>query len=652
MMDRLSKNAKIILKARYLKKDKKNRVVEKAEDLFRRVAKNISYGDCKYKFADKVNELKDRYSGKEFWEIARTTEFLELAEPDKERKITEEKFFELMNNLDFLPNSPTLFNAGRELQQLAACFALPIEDSLDSIFTALHQTAKIHQSGGGTGFNFSSIRPMGSIIRTTQGEASGPVSFMKIFDEATEQIKQGGKRRGANMGILNVEHQDIEEFVLVKKQEAMMRNFNLSVAVDDDFMRKVKRGEKKAKKLFRLICQTSWETGDPGMIFLGTINKYNPTPHLGQIEATNPCSEVPLLPYEACNLGSINLANHVKIKNVKEYKKSKKKNSRKKREKKVGVDWKKLKKTVHAGIHLLENIIDMNHYPLPEIKEMCEANRKIGLGVMGWAEMLFQLEIPYDSEQALELAKKVMGFINSEAKKESQDLARLRGVFPNFSGSAYDNGKEEDRVRNATRTAIAPTGTLSIIAGCSSGIEPVFALAKTRKFLEGKKLFSLNPYFVQAVKKEGVYSKKLIKDIKKKGTWQGAKGKGTRTKEIKVPAKIKKVFVTATEIKPEWHLKMQAAFQKQTDNAVSKTINLPSEAKISEVRKIYLKAYELGCKGITIYRQESKSGQVLSFGETEIRNKEESRKEKKKRRAREKVREKGKEKNLYPECLV
>jgi ribonucleoside-diphosphate reductase alpha chain len=505
-----------------------------------------------------------------------------------------------MNNLEFLPNSPTLMNAGRELGQLAACFVLPVEDSMVSIFESLKNAALILQSGGGTGFSFSKLRPKRDKVMSTGGIASGPVSFMKVFNTATEVIKQGGARRGANMGILRVDHPDIIDFITVKREEGELANFNISVAVTDAFMESVQKdreydlfnprtgkvvGRQKARDVFEQIIQSAWETGDPGLIFIDRINRDNPTPHLGVIESTNPCGEQPLLPNEACVLGSINLSRMVK----------------EVRSSELGVrseiDYKKLEKTVWLAVRFLDDAIDANRYPMPQIEAMHKGNRKIGLGVMGWADMLIKLEIPYDSEEALNLAREVMKFIKDKAREESERLSEKRGVFPNFKGSIYDR-EGMPRVRNATTTTIAPTGTLSIIANCSSGIEPLFAIIYTRHVMDTI-LEEVSPLFIKRAKKEGFYSDELMKKISVKGTLRGIK---------EIPKAAKKLFVTAHDISPAFHIDMQAAFQEYTDNAVSKTINLPKKATKEDVKRAYLYAYSKGCKGITIYRYGTKRG--------------------------------------------
>ncbi len=566
----LSENARRVLERRYLKKDSKGNVIETPEQMFRRVAKHIAKAEM-------------RYGGDE----------------NLVQKM-EEIFYEMMTEFKFLPNSPTLMNAGRKLGQLAACFVLPVEDSMEGIFDALKNAALIHKSGGGTGFSFSRLRPKNSRVGTTGGVASGPVSFMKIFNTATEQVKQGGTRRGANMAILRVDHPDIMEFIYCKKNNRELNNFNISVAVTDSFMEAVRKGsnydlidprngkkvgELNAREVYEALVQQAWENGDPGIIFLDIINADNPTPEIGEIESTNPCGEQPLLPLEACNLGSINLAKFVK------------KNGHGSQ-----IDYKGLKEITWYAVRFLDNTIDMSKYPLPEIHEMVKGNRKIGLGVMGFADMLFQLGVPYNSDEALEVAEKVMGFIQKESHLASKELARERGPFENFEKSIFKD-RPGEIYRNATVTTIAPTGTLSIIAGCSSGIEPIFALSFVRKVMDNDKLPEVNPYFEEVAKERGFYSRKLMETIAKKGSIQDIE---------EIPEDVRKVFVTAHDITPEWHIKIQAVFQKHTDNAVSKTVNLPHNATVEDVRKVYDLAYELGCKGVTIYRDGSKEHQVLS----------------------------------------
>ena len=566
----LSGNARRVLERRYLKKDGKGRVVETAEQMFKRVAHHIAKAEKKYRDADHVKEMA-------------------------------EKFYGLMTESKFLPNSPTLMNAGRRLGQLAACFVLPVEDSMEGIFDALKSAALIHKSGGGTGFSFSRLRPRKSRVGTTGGIASGPVSFMKIFNTATEQVKQGGTRRGANMAILRVDHPDIMEFIYCKRKSKALNNFNISVAVTDSFMEAVKKdgtydvidpnekrivGELNAAEVYQAMVKQAWENGDPGIIFLDKINKDNPTPHLGQIESTNPCGEQPLLPLEACNLGSINLAKFV-IEN----------------DEGPEIDYENLKETVWWSVRFLDDTIDMSKYPMPEITRMVEGNRKIGLGVMGFADMLYQLRVPYNSEKALEVAEAVMRFIREESHEASKYLAQERGAFPNFEKSIFKD-QEDALCRNATTTTVAPTGTLSIIAGCSSGIEPLFALSFVRRVMDNDELLEVNPYFERVAAERGFYSRELMDIVARNGS----------IREIEeIPEDIREVFVTAHDVSPEWHVRMQAAFQKYTDNAVSKTVNLPGDATPDDVLKVYNLAYELGCKGVTIYRDGSKENQVLSF---------------------------------------
>ncbi len=564
----LTDNAFVVIEKRYLKKDREGRVIETPEEMFHRVAKNIASADLIYN-------------------------------PKAIVIATEEEFYEVMTNLEFLPNSPTLMNAGRELQQLAACFVLPIEDSLDSIFEAVKDTAIIHQSGGGTGFSFSRLRPKNDRVSTTSGVASGPVSFMKVFNTATEVIKQGGARRGANMGILRVDHPDILEFIRAKEEPREFTNFNLSVGITDEFMNACESnseynlinprnnkiaGTLKASDIFDAIVDAAWRNGEPGVIFLDTINRANPTPHLGMIEATNPCGEQPLLPYESCNLGSINLTRMLKEKN----------NG-------YEIDYSRLERTIKIAVHFLDNVIDVNRYPLPQIERLTKGNRKIGLGVMGFADMLLLLNIPYDSQNALNIGEGLMKFISEKAKEGSMELAEGRGDFPNYKGSLYD--KSGIAMRNATATTIAPTGTLSIIANCSSGIEPLYGITYTRKILDDVELRIVNPYFEEAARKKGFYSKKLIDSIKAFGSIREMPD---------VPDDVKRLFVTAHDIKPEGHVRMQAAFQRHTDNAVSKTVNFHEDAEKGDVEKVFLLAYRLGCKGVTVYRSGSRERQVLS----------------------------------------
>ncbi len=569
---KLTENARRVLEKRYLTKDKNGQPMETPEQLFHRVARAIASAELIYDTKADVSK----------WE---------------------NDFYHIMVNLEFLPNSPTLMNAGRELGQLSACFVLPIEDSMESIFDAVKYTALIHKSGGGTGFSFSRLRPESDRVGSTGGVASGPVSFMRAFDTATDVIKQGGMRRGANMAILSVDHPDIMRFINAKNDPNVLTNFNISVAVTAEFMEAVKDGHKyelinprtregagelNAREVFNKIVEMAWKTGDPGIVFIDRINKENPTPHLGKIESTNPCGEQPLLPYESCNLGSVNLSRMLRRTGSK-----------------YEVDYTKLALTVKLAVRFLDNVIDVNKFPLDAIGEMTRKTRKIGLGVMGFADMLMQLGVPYNSEEALGIAEDVMGFIQAEATKASVELATQRGVFPAFKGSKYDvaNGL---MVRNATRTTIAPTGTLSIIAGCSSGIEPLFALTYIRNILDGAQMVEVNPYFEEAARAHGFYSEELMQKL--------AGGAHLSDLNGKIPAEVKRVFVTAHEITPEWHVEMQATFQKYTDNAVSKTVNFPHEATKEDVAHVYMLAYEKGIKGITIYRDRSREGQPMSTG--------------------------------------
>jgi len=599
---KLSDNAIKILEKRYLKKNKEGKVIEKPEDLFKRVANNIALADAKYLLKEEIANLENN---QEYFELVKTKQFQNLLRKNKKVKKqiekTEKEFYNLMANLDFLPNSPTLFNAARDLQQLAACFVLPVEDDLDSIFKSLHYAAKISKSGSGTGFDFSKLRPKNDMISSVTGFSSGPLSFMKIFDAVTEQIKLGGLRRGAHMGILRVDHPDIEEFITIKAKEKVLENFNISVAITDKFMNAVGKNkdydlinprtkqkvkEENAEKIFELICETADKTGDPGIIFVDNINKDNPTPALGILEATDSCGEQPLLPYESANLGSINLSNMVKNSNI---------------------DFNKLKNIVHKAIHFLDNVIDMCRYPNPETSEIVYANRKIGLGVMGFADMLIKLKIPYNSEKAVKTAEKIIGFIRKEADNTSVALAKERLTFPNWDESIYNIKSRYFRgkhipLRNATRLTLAPTGSISIIANISFGIEPLFALSFARMLDDGTELLIVDKNFKEVLEKRKLYNKDFMKYIAKKGSIQQMQS---------IPQDIREVFVVSYDISPEYHVKIQAAFQKHVDNGISKTVTLPEIATVEDVKNTYMLAYKLGCKGISIYRFGSRSDQVL-----------------------------------------
>ena len=571
----LTTNAKAVLKRRYQSKDREGNVIEEPDEMFRRVAHNLAQAGRNY---------------------GATEQGLEE---------TEEEFYRVMSSLEYLPNSPTMMNAGRELQMLSACFVLPVSDSMEEIFETVKQATLVQKSGGGTGFSFSRLRPEGDIVGSTGGVASGPVSFMRAFDGATEAVKQGSTRRGANMGILHVTHPDILRFISSKEDGTSISNFNISVAVTEEWMERVKAGEEydlinprsgkvtgqlNAREVFDLLLQMAWKTGDPGIVFLDRINKDNPTPQLGQIESTNPCGEQPLLPYESCNLGSVNLARMVRYTNEG-----------------AEINWDRTARVIKTAVHMLDNVIDMNRYPISQIEEMSKKTRRIGLGVMGFSDLLVQMGIPYDSEEALEVGSQVMSFVKEKTDAASVALAETRGVFPAWEGSVYDH-EGGPRMRNSAPTTIAPTGTISIIAGCSSGIEPLFALSYVRNVMDNTRLVEVNPFFEAVARHEGFYSQELMERLAETGSLHDLDGD--------VPEWAKRLFVTSHDISPERHVRMQAAFQKYTDNAVSKTINFPGSATDEDIGEAYTLAYELGCKGITIYRDGSKDNQVLSTGDT------------------------------------
>lgn len=604
----LSENAIKVLEKRYLKRDTQGNCIEKPADMFRRVADTVAKGDLKYGATkDDVKKLSDR-------------------------------FYDAITNCQFMPNSPTLMNAGRELGQLAACFVLPIEDSLEGIFETIKNTALIHQSGGGTGFSFSRLRPKNDVVHSTMGISSGPVSFMEVFNAATEAVKQGGTRRGANMGILRVDHPDILEFIDCKADNNKLNNFNISVAITDKFMEayfnnkdydlvnphtKKTTGKLNAKFVFDKIVDSAWRNGEPGIVFIDTMNYDNPTPQIGAIESTNPCGEVPLLPYEACNLGSINLNKMVKENN----------------DGTCSVDWDLLAKTTRTAIRFLDNIITINKYPLPQIAEMVNNNRKIGLGIMGWADMLMKIGISYASEQGTKLASQIIEFIDYESKCESIELSKERGRFANFKGSIYDSesylynkykdksaGKISDEqwkeldnkikkfgIRNATTTCIAPTGTISMIAGASGGIEPLFGLVFSRLILDNTEMLEINPIFKNYMIKHNLYSEELMKKIAIDGSIAHINN---------IPENIKKIFVTAHDVTPYWHVKMQAAFQLHTDNAVSKTVNFVESATRDDIKETYILAYKSHLKGITVYRNNSRTFQPMNLKKEEKKSEE------------------------------
>lgn len=590
----LTENAIRVLEARYLKKDNDKKVIEMPEDLFYRVAKTVA--DAERMGLNIDNDLADE---------------LEI------------EFYNLMVTGKFMPNSPTLMNAGRSMGMLSACFVLPIDDSIDGIFSSIKNTALIQKAGGGTGFDFSNLRPNGDLVTSSGGATSGPLSFLKVFSEATEAIQQGAFRRGANMGIMNITHPDIINFINIKQDLTKLTNFNLSVSVPDAYMKKLmespdalhevtnpRTGETynvphedkpdtfwTVKEVFDLIVDCAWSTGEPGLIFIDRINRDNPTPKLGRITATNPCGEQPLLPYEACNLGSLNLGKFVHTKDDKPY-----------------FDYNEFKEAIHLATRFLDNVIDVNKYPLPQIEEMCKSNRKIGLGVMGFADALFKMRIPYDSESAVELGEKIMQFVNDESHNASEELANLKGAFPNWKGSVWD-AKHKRNMRNAATTTVAPTGTISIIANCSSGIEPLFSLAFFRHVLNGQKMIEVNEIFRRTAKQRDFFSDDLFEKI----------ASGTSINKIEsIPDDIKKVFVTAHDITPEWHIRMQAAFQKHCDSSISKTINFPHDASKEHVDKLYRMAFKYDVKGVTVYRDGCRLNQPMAHDK---KKKEEQQKE-------------------------
>lgn len=561
---KLSINALTVLEKRYLLRDKETgTIIETPSQMWRRIADNIA-------------EAEARYGG--------------------DRKAAADEFYGMMENLEFLPNSPTIMNAGTPIQQLSACFVVPVPDSIEGIFEALKNAAIIHKSGGGTGFSFSRLRPKNDVVKSTMGVSSGPISFMKIFDTMTQQIKQGGKRRGANMGILRVDHPDILEFINVKADGKTLSNFNISVAVTDAFMQAVKDDKPfellnprtkavvqrlSARALFDNIVAMAWARGDPGLVFIDTMNKANKLKHVAEIEATNPCGEQPLMPFESCNLGSINLNKCMAD---------------------GAFDWDRFRELIVASVHFLDNVVDMNKYPIPEIEKMTTSTRKIGLGLMGFADVLYTLGVPYDSEEGLAWGERIMRFLFEEADKASQTLAEKRGVFPYWKGSEFE--KQGKKRRNSAVVTIAPTGTISMIAEASGGLEPNFAICYIKNVMDGTELLYVNGVFEQVAKARGFYSEALMREIAQKG--------GIQTIES-IPEDVRKVFVTAQDIEPGWHIRMQAAFQKWCDSSISKTINFPSTATIDEVRAAYMMAWELGCKGVTVYRDQSLENQVLNI---------------------------------------
>jgi len=566
---KISSNALKVLERRYLLKDVEHgTLLETPTDLFRRVANNVAKAERNYPTKEKEKEISD-------------------------------DFFSMLSNLEFLPNSPCLMNAGTKIQQLSACFVLPVEDSMEGIFETLKNTALVHKSGGGTGFSFTRLRARNSNVLTTQGVASGPISFMKVYNAATEVVKQGGKRRGANMAVLRVDHPDIIDFITCKEHNDSLNNFNISVGITEEFMKAVKEdgyynlvdpkngkvaNSISAKQVFDLIVVMAWKNGEPGIIFLDRMNKDNPTPHIGKIESTNPCGEQPLLPYESCNLGSINLSKFVK-------------------EDKSDFDWERLEKTIKLATRFMDDVIDMNKFPLQKITDMVKSNRKIGLGIMGFADALFKLKIRYGSEKGIETAEKIMKFIKEKGSEMSIELGKTRGLFPNYKGSTLE--KQNIPQRNATITTIAPTGTLSMIADCSGGCEPVFALAYIKNVMDNTQLTYIHEELKNLLKERKLDTPEIMKKISQQGSVQHIE---------EIPKDIKEVFVTSHDISPEEHIKMQAAFQKYTDNAVSKTVNFCSDASTGDIEKTYNLAYDLNCKGVTVYRDGSRGMQIMNVG--------------------------------------
>lgn len=577
-------NARTVLKRRYLLKDKEGRVIETERELFIRVARFIAEADRNY------------------------------GADDSQVEQTASRFFNIMADLEFLPNSPTLMNAGRELGQLSACFVLPIEDSMDGIFETNKQAALIHKSGGGTGFSFSRLRPRNSIVASTSGVASGPVSFMKVYNAATDAVKQGGTRRGANMGILRVDHPDIVEFITCKADTGEITNFNISVAVTDSFMEAVEKGAPyplidprtgetyvvddleqslDAREIFDQVVEHAWRTGEPGVVFIDRMNRLNPTFPAEQIEATNPCGEQPLPPYDSCNLGSINLGRFAKSPLPDDYSMSRAAD---------GIDWVRLGEVVRQGVHFLDNVIDQNRYPIPQIEEQTRRNRRIGLGIMGWADLLIQLRLPYNSPDAMTLGKTVMEFVQTEARNHSSELAKVRGKFPNWEKSVY--ARDNVAMRNATVTTIAPTGTISIIAGCSSGIEPYYSLAYERNVLDGTRLTEVNHWFEQAALDGEFYHEELVAQVASRRSIADLE---------EIPETVRALFLTAADVSPEDHIRMQAAFQDHCDSSVSKTINLSESATRDDVREAFVRAFQLGCKGVTVYRRGSREQEPMAL---------------------------------------